>query len=93
MKALVTGGAGFIGSNIVDRLVTDGYEVVVIDNESAETHEQFYHNDNAQYIGFDICKCCVEVCFFHRPYSNLISIFRKFQTYIVIGAEVTIFTC
>jgi UDP-glucose 4-epimerase len=32
MKCVVTGGAGFIGSHLVDRLVADGHEVVVIDN-------------------------------------------------------------
>jgi UDP-glucose 4-epimerase len=34
MKILVTGGAGFIGSHIVDRLVQEGYEVVIVDNLS-----------------------------------------------------------
>lgn len=32
MKILITGGAGFIGSNLAKRLVTDGHEVVVLDN-------------------------------------------------------------
>jgi len=34
MKILVTGGAGFIGSHIVDLLIENGYEVVIIDNLS-----------------------------------------------------------
>ena len=44
MKYLVTGGAGFIGSNLVDELVNKGHEVVIIDNESAESNSEFYWN-------------------------------------------------
>ena len=44
-RAVVTGGAGFIGSNLVDRLVGEGFEVIVIDNESAECNGEFYYND------------------------------------------------
>ena len=34
MRCIVTGGAGFIGSNLVDRLVDEGHEVIIFDNYS-----------------------------------------------------------
>lgn len=39
MRTCVTGGAGFIGSNLVDRLVADGHEVTVLDNLSTGSRE------------------------------------------------------
>ena len=55
MNCLVTGGAGFIGSNLVDKLIELGHSVICIDNESAECHEQFYWNPKANNYKYDIC--------------------------------------
>jgi len=52
-KYLVTGGAGFIGSNLVDKLIEKGHEVVVIDNLSTGKKENI--NPSAKFYQFDIC--------------------------------------
>ena len=52
MKALVTGGAGFIGSHIVDQLISNGAKVKVIDNLSTGSIKNI--NSKADFIKCDI---------------------------------------
>lgn len=52
-RALVTGGAGFLGSHLVDRLVREGSQVVVVDNLSTGRREHV--NPAAGFYELDIC--------------------------------------
>ena len=52
MKALVTGGAGFIGTNLIKRLLSDDYDVVSIDNYSTGKKEN--HQDGCLYYDYDL---------------------------------------
>ena len=52
MKILVTGGAGFIGSHLVDRLVLEGHDVVIVDNLSTGKRKNL--NRAARFYKMDI---------------------------------------
>lgn len=54
MKCLITGGAGFIGSNLVDELIRQGHTVTVIDDLSSDAHDQFYFNSKGTYYNYDV---------------------------------------
>jgi UDP-glucose 4-epimerase len=59
MKAIVTGGAGFIGSHVVEGALQEGYEVSVIDNFSLGKKENLEHLKNNKKLtihNIDICE-------------------------------------
>lgn len=53
MKYLVTGGAGFIGSHLTDKLIQQGHQVKIIDNLSTGKKENL--NPKADFYNLDIC--------------------------------------
>ena len=60
MKAVVTGGAGFIGSHLTEKLVSSGHEVIVLDNLSSGRTSNISHlidSDKVRFIKADL-KCC-----------------------------------
>jgi UDP-glucose 4-epimerase len=50
MKILVTGGAGFIGSHLTDRLIADGNNVTVLDNFSTGSRANLSHLENSPHV-------------------------------------------
>jgi UDP-glucose 4-epimerase len=76
LRVLVTGGAGFIGSNLVDELVSLGHNVTVIDNESSDSHNNFYWNNNAKNHKLDI-----------RDYENTRTLYDGIDYVFHIAAE------
>ena len=71
MKALVTGGAGFIGSTLVDQLLARGDEVVALDNLSRGNRanlEQAREHDGFSFVEADIITGDLEsICAEHEP--------------------------
>jgi UDP-glucose 4-epimerase len=74
--SIVTGGAGFIGSNLVDKLLEIGHNVIVIDNEYSDAHENFYWNEKSQNHKLDI-----------RDYENTRKLYDNVDYVFHIAAE------
>ncbi|HZJ41399.1 MAG TPA: NAD-dependent epimerase/dehydratase family protein [Patescibacteria group bacterium] len=66
-KILVTGGAGFIGSNLVDRLIADGNEVVIIDDLSSG--KKSYINKEAKFYKLSITSKRLKKIFSHEKFD------------------------
>ena len=57
-RILVTGGAGFLGSHLCERLVDEGNEVICLDNYYTGSKNNIFHlmnNENFELLRHDIC--------------------------------------
>ncbi len=75
-KSLVTGGCGFIGSHVVDSLISQGHEVIVVDDKSAESNDKFFENPNASYFYHSI-----------TDYEKISPLFEGVDYVFHLGAE------
>ena len=67
MRALVTGGAGFVGTNLINRLLDDGHRVVSLDNYSTGKKENEIHRKGVQYFDVNLVETDEYDFFMEKP--------------------------
>jgi UDP-glucuronate 4-epimerase len=72
MKVLVTGGAGFIGSHLVEKLLADGHDVAILDDFN-DFYDPQIKRDNISAVGQDVAVHDVDL----RDGEKVASLFRK----------------
>ena len=94
MRTIVTGGAGFIGSHLVDRLLSDGHNVIVLDNFStgwphnlahhAGNNQKLHHEGTADQGGNRSCACRDTGGLYRVPHRNVAAGIRPYGSLIHI---------
>ncbi len=76
-RAFVTGGAGFIGSHLCERLLAEGYEVLALDNlytGSTRNFASFKENPRFSFIEADVCEVTAEDPRLKGPFDEIYSL-------------------
>jgi|TARA_R100000084_G_scaffold61810_1_gene26415 UDP-glucose 4-epimerase len=88
MRVLVTGGAGFIGTNLIKRLLSDGHEVISIDNYSTGKREneqkgcKYYKADITDFYDFRFFAKHADVIFHMAAIARIQPSFERPRDYI-----------
>jgi UDP-glucose 4-epimerase len=94
-KILVTGGAGFIGTNLIKRLLKEKYQIVSIDNYN--TGLKSNHQEGVQYIDFDIRNIndysswgTFDIVYHLAAVARIYPSFKKPEDYFTTNANATL---
>ena len=88
MRAVVTGGAGFLGSHLCDRLLAEGWEVLALDNLITGSETNIAHLGGMAfgyaYLRMRFFKFKVDLGYFQREYHawKLRRAKKRFQVYL-----------
>ena len=92
MKILVTGGAGFVGTNLIKRLLSDGHKVVSIDNYYTGKKEN--HQEGCKYLNHDLRNLTefmdVDVVFHLAAIARIQPSFKLPKEYFTTNANATL---